>query len=102
MFSVAKCPELAFLFVHAQMEQSAQDWRFCLFMLKYSLDRLYNYHYTVTARMTPALRWAAMRAIFTRQCPQTTTFEEKGGPKGIRTEVPVSYTHLTLPTKVNV
>ena len=25
--------------------------------------RLYTYCYTVTARMTPALRWAAMRAI---------------------------------------
>ena len=24
----------------------------------------------------------------TRQCPQTTTFEEKGEPKGTRTEVP--------------
>ena len=24
----------------------------------------------------------------TRQCPQTTTFEEKGEPKRIRTEVP--------------
>ena len=46
--------------------------------------RLYTYHYTVTTRMTPALRWAAMRAIsmfqqevmdkVTRQCPQTTTF----------------------------
>ena len=23
----------------------------------------YTYHYTVTTRMTPALRWAAMRAI---------------------------------------
>ena len=23
----------------------------------------------------------------TRQCPQTTTFEEKGGPKRVRTEV---------------
>ena len=40
---------------------------------------------TVPTRMTSALRWAAMRAIFnvsiivgdkvTRQCPQTTTFE---------------------------
>ena len=29
--------------------------------------------------MTPALRWAAM----------TTTFEEKGEPKPIRTEVPL-------------
>ena len=26
--------------------------------------RLYTYGYTVTTRMTPALRWAAMRAIF--------------------------------------
>ena len=49
--------------------------------------------------MTPALRWAAMRANFnvsfivrdkvTGQCPQTTTFEEKGEPKRIRTEVPL-------------
>ena len=46
---------------------------------------LYTYRYTVTTRMIPALRWAAMRAILmfqwevtdkvtTRQCPQTTTF----------------------------
>ena len=26
-------------------------------------ERLYTYHYTVTTRMTYALRWAAMRAI---------------------------------------
>ena len=25
----------------------------------------------------------------TRQCPQTTTFEEKGKPKRVRTEVPL-------------
>ena len=48
--------------------------------------------------MTSALRWAAMRAILMfhncegqshklRQRPQTTTFEEKGEPKQIRTEV---------------
>ena len=48
-------------------------------------------------RMTAALRWAAMRAILmfhsvivrgkvTRQCPQTTTSEEKGEPKLNRTE----------------
>ena len=47
--------------------------------------------------MTSALRWTAMRAILmfhnivkdkvTRQCLQTTTFEEKGKPKQIRTEV---------------
>ena len=27
------------------------------------VGRLYTYHYTVTTRLTPALRWAAMRAI---------------------------------------
>ena len=55
--------------------------------------RLYIYRYTVTTRMTPALRWAATRATLVfdivrdkvaRQCPQTATFEEKGGePKRI-------------------
>ena len=52
--------------------------------------------------MTPALRWAAMRAILmfvrdkiTRQCPQTTTFKEKGEPKQIRTEV-LLLTSLTV------
>ena len=58
--------------------------------------RLYTHRYAVTIRMTSALRWAAMRAIFmfhncedkvTRQYPQTTTFEVKGEPKQIRTEV---------------
>ena len=51
--------------------------------------RLYTCHYTVTTRLTAALRWAVMRAILiliardkvTRQCPQTTAFEEKGEPK---------------------
>ena len=62
--------------------------------------RLYTYCYIATTRMTYALRWAAMRAInvrdkVTRQCPQTTTFEEKGEPKQIRTEVPL-LTSLTL------
>ena len=48
--------------------------------------RLYTYRHTVTTRMVPALRWAAMRAILmfqkevmdkvTRQCPQTTTFSK--------------------------
>ena len=61
--------------------------------------RLYTYRYTVTTRMTSALKWAAMRAILmfhncegqivTRQCPKTTSFEEKGEPKQIRTEVPL-------------
>ena len=30
-----------------------------------------------------------VRNKVTRQCPQTTTFEEKGDPKRIRTEVPL-------------
>ena len=56
--------------------------------------RLYTYRYTVSTRMTSVLRWAVMRAILIfhnceglRQYPQTTTFEEKGEPKQIRTEV---------------
>ena len=52
----------------------------------------YTYRYTVTTRMTPALRlpfecFIIVRDKVTRQCPQTTTFEEKGEPKQIRTEV---------------
>ena len=35
-----------------------------------------------------------VRDKVTRQCPQTTTFEEKGEPKLIRTEVPL-FTSLT-------
>ena len=60
--------------------------------------RLYAYHYTATTRITPALRWAAIRAILIsdckgqshnlRQCPQTTTFlKKRGEPKRNRTEV---------------
>ena len=56
--------------------------------------RLYTYRYTVTTRMTPALRLAAMRAILmfqkevmdkvTGQCPQTTTcLEGKESRSGI-------------------
>ena len=61
--------------------------------------RLYTYRYTVTTRMTPALKKGSDESHFnvslivrdkvTRQCPQTTTFEEKGEPKRIRTEVPL-------------
>ena len=59
----------------------------------------YVYHYTVTTGMTPALRRGSDENHFnvslivmgkvTRQCSQTTTFEEKGEPKRIRTEVPL-------------
>ena len=55
---------------------------------------------TLSPPERPALRWAAMRAILIfhsvivrdkviKQCPQTTTFEEKGEPKLIRTESPL-------------
>ena len=58
----------------------------------------YTYRYTVTTRMTSALIKVGsdeshfnvsliVRDKVTRQCPQTTTFEEKGQPKRIRTEV---------------
>ena len=66
----------------------------------------YTYRYTVTTRMTPALRWPAMRVILmfhkllrwtkiTRQCLQTTIFEVKEEPKRIRTDVPLRLTSLT-------
>ena len=55
-----------------------------------------TYRYTVTTRMTHALKMGSEESHFnvslivrdkvTRQCPQTTTFEEKGEPKRIRTE----------------
>ena len=59
--------------------------------------RIYTYRYTVASRMTFALRWAATRAIlmfnYEGQSHKTvstdTTFEVKGEPKQIRTEVPL-------------
>ena len=55
----------------------------------------YTYRYTVTTRMT-CIKMGSDESHFnvslivrdkvTRQCPQTTTFEEKGGPKRYRTE----------------
>ena len=45
--------------------------------------RLYTYRYTLI-----------VRDKVTRQCPQTTTFEEKGEPKRNRTEIPL-FTILT-------
>ena len=59
---------------------------------------LYTYRYTIITRMTPALRWGSSESHFNvsinvrdkviRQCPQTTTSEEKREPKRIRTEAP--------------
>ena len=60
--------------------------------------RVYTYHYTVTTRMTCIKMGSGERHFnvslvvrnkVTRQCPQTTTFEEKGKPKRIRTEDPL-------------
>ena len=60
-------------------------------------DYNYTYRYTVTTIMTPALRWAAMRAILMfhnceGQSQKTVStdhnlFEEKGEPKRYRPEV---------------
>ena len=49
---------------------------------------IYTYRYTVTTRMTPALRWAVMGAILTfhsceGQSHKTESFEEEGEPKHI-------------------
>ena len=60
--------------------------------------RVYTYRYTVNTRMT-CIKIGSDESRFnvslivrdkvTRPCPQTTTFEEKGEPKQIRTEVPL-------------
>ena len=59
--------------------------------------RIYTYRYTVTTRMTCIEIGSdeshsinvslIVRDKVTRQCPQATTFEEKGEPKRFRTEV---------------
>ena len=65
---------------------------------------IYPALYTVPTRMTPALIKMGngvshfnisliVRDKVTRRCPQATTFEAKGEPKRIRTEVPL----LTVP-----
>ena len=69
---------------------------------------IYIYLYTVTTRMTPAIKMGSneshlnvsliVRDKVTRQCPQTTTFEEKGEPKRIRTEAPLLNTPNALPS----
>ena len=66
--------------------------------------RVYTYRYAVTTRMT-FIKMGSDESHFnvslivkdkvTRQCPQTTTFEEKGEPKRHRTEV-LPLTSLTL------
>ena len=61
-------------------------------------EHIDTYRYIVTTRMT-CIRMVSDESHFnvsltvmekiTRLCPQTTTFEEKGEPKEIRTEVPL-------------
>ena len=41
-----------------------------------------------------------VRDKITRQCPQTTTFEEKGEPKQIRTEVPLLTSLSAIPNRL--
>ena len=58
--------------------------------------RVYSYRYTVTTSMA-CIKMGSDESHFnvsltvrdkvTRQCPQTTTFEEKGEPKRYQTEV---------------
>ena len=60
-------------------------------------ESIYTYRYTVTTRMT-CIKMGSDESHFNvsfivrdkvtlRQCPQTTTFEEKGEPKRYRTAV---------------
>ena len=62
--------------------------------------RLYTYHYTVTTTENDScIKIGSDESHFnvslivsdkvTRQCQQTTTFEEKGEPKQVQTEVPL-------------
>ena len=52
------------------------------------MKRLSTIAVTVTDWMRAILMFHTVRDTVTRQCPQTTTSEEKGEPKRIRTEVP--------------
>ena len=61
-------------------------------------ETINTYHYNVTTKMTCIKMGSdeshfnvslTVREKVTRQCPRTTTFEEKGEPKLIRTEVPL-------------
>ena len=68
---------------------------------------LYTYRYTVTTRVTPALRWASMRAILMfHNCEgqshktMSTTFEEKEQPKRIPTEVPLLTSLTARPNRL--
>jgi len=59
---------------------------------------IYTYRYTVTTRMTPALRWAAMshfnvslivRGSHNKTVSTNHLFEEKGQPKLNRAKAPL-------------
>ena len=56
----------------------------------------YTYRYTVTTSDESHLNVSLIvRDKATRQCPQTTTFEETGEPKRIQTEVSLLTSLLT-------
>ena len=71
----------------------------------------YIYSYTVTTRMT-CIKMGSDESHFnvslivrdkvTRQCPQTTTSEEKGEPKRYRTKVLQDLPHSSLHSAVSV
>ena len=76
-------------------------------MWRWGRGRLYTSRYTVTTRMTSALRWAATRAILMfhncegqshKTVSTDTTFEVKGEPKQIQTaEIPLLTSLNALP-----
>ena len=58
-------------------------------------ERLYTYRYTVTTRMTPALRWAAMRAILVFHNCEGQSHKTVSEPTGLK--VDLLKKHMTQP-----
>ena len=63
--------------------------------------RLYTYRYTVTTRMIPALRWAAMRAILMFQSQDSVhkpqPFRRKRRAEAVSNRGPTAYQPNALP-----
>ena len=66
-------------------ERGREEGRGWLYTYRYIVTTSYESHFNVSL---------IVRDKVTRQCPQTTTFEEKGEPKRIRTVV-LLLTNLT-------
>ena len=70
------------------------------------MGRVHTYRYTVTTRMT-CIKMGSEESHFnvslivmdkvTRLCPQTTTFEEKGGAEAVSNRGPSAYRPNALP-----